>query len=130
MPREHNRGIHRSIDNAQEDLIKKYNARIQENQAALDVQMVLEYCQNVIARIIRDNDEGGFLYPKCKNEDVETYLKTVQSVLDTFEAKSKYFQNPGRDFYLDMQNYGDLDETQENNRRERLKQAFQRNKRA
>ena len=135
VAREHNRGIHRSIDYAQEDLIKEYNARIQKNQAALDVQMVLDYCQNVIARIKRDSAGGPgakhqSMYQKCAQVDVETYLKTVQSVLDTFQSKSRGVQNPRREFFLDLTNYGNLDEREEKNRRERLKRAFQRNKRA
>ena len=131
VPRAHNRGIHRSIDNAQKDLIKEYNTRKgQKGQAVLDVQMVLDYCQNVITKIRQDFDSVKYQYSKCAQKDVETYLKTVQFVHETFQRKSRDFQNPGREFCLDMQNYGDLYEEEERNRRELLKQEFQKFKNA
>ena len=106
MPTEHNQGIHRSIDNAQEWLIGQYNAR-----RPFDANLALDYCGTALTLMEQDDDLQRFQYDKCKNEEILAHWETVRAMRECFQAKMQRTQEnnggvvPGSDFVLDQNNF-------------------------
>jgi len=122
VPRAHNRGIHRSIDNAQESLINEYlkykknNAHINVpgyvpfNTSWFDANLAITYCNEVLQRINTDDTEKNFQYKDCAKDDVDDYYFTVQTMRDSFKRRVENDQRNdvkfhGREFVTNPQNF-------------------------
>ena len=116
-PREHNRGIHRSIDNAQEDLINEYlkfkqNQKQNPNQLFatwFNAELAIAYCNNVLSRIDGDGEMKKFQYAKCQSQDIADYHFTIwmmrNSLKRRMEQDNKNNLQTGREFVLDQRNF-------------------------
>ena len=108
VPTEHNQGIHRSIDNAQEWLINRYNQNVQ-----FDANLAIAYCNEVLRRIDEDSTNGSFQYDRCDDQDVADYVITItimrNSIQQRMEHAQQNAQDIGREFVLDQNNFKPLE---------------------
>ena len=108
VPTEHNQGIHRSIDNAQESLINQYNQNVQ-----FDANLAIAYCNEVLSRIDEDRTNGSFQYDRCDPQDVDDYVFTVTIMRNSFQQRMANAQTNGWDigraFILDPNNFKPLE---------------------
>ena len=114
--REHNRGIHRSIDKAQEFLIGQYNANVVQNNVRFDTwfnaELAIDFCNDVLQRIDNDVCGGRFQYSKCEDQDIADYCFTVQTMRNGLQQKMGT-GNTGPAFILDRNNFKPLEPSPE-----------------